>query len=374
MKELDILKLFINSSVQFIFWKDINSIYQGCNTKFAISAGFSSTNEIVGKTDYDLSWSKEDADFYTKIDREIMQSGTSQLNFEEQQTQDDGKLRWLSTSKVPLFNDENEVIGILGWYNDITSYKTMEIQIDENNKTLFDYSVQLEKSKNDLESINRDLELFSYALSHDLKTPLNGIIGIAQYLQEENDAFSNEKEEEINLMITSAKKMNLLINDILNFARTGTENLAAENVNIKEIIEDKISLLDNIILSNTTKIDIQFKDLIVRCYPDIMGLLFFNLINNGLKYNHSNQPKIIITNTESDLEYIFSIYDNGIGINQDMREKVFQPFKRVSSDNSGSGLGLSICKRIAKMHKGRIWVEPNSNGGSLFCFTISKNL
>ena len=372
MKEIDILKLFINNIPQYIFWKDINSVYLGCNTKFAISAGFNCSEDIIGKTDYDLSWTKEEADFYRKIDQEVLKSGNPQLNFEETQTSKNGELRWLSTSKIPLFNDKNEIIGTLGWYNDITSYKTMEIQIDENNKELFDYSVQLEKSKNELESTNHDLELFSYALSHDLKSPLSGILGMAEFMKMENDKYESE---EIDLIIQSAKQMNVLIEDILNFARTGTKNLSTDKVNIKSLIQDKLLMLDNSTLNSSSKIDIQFEDTIMNCYPDVIGLLFFNLINNGLKYNESENPKIIIKKTESDLTHIFSIYDNGIGINPDLNEQIFQPFKRLSSKHDGgSGLGLSICKRIVKMHKGKIWVENNPSGGSCFMFTISKNI
>jgi len=112
MKEIDIIKLFINNISQFVFWKDINSVYLGCNSNFAKSAGFASSEEIIGKSDYDLPWSKEEADFYRKIDQEVMKSGDSQLNFEEPQTLNGGSIRWLSTSKIPLLNDNNEVIGI----------------------------------------------------------------------------------------------------------------------------------------------------------------------------------------------------------------------------------------------------------------------
>ena len=165
--EKQILELFINNVSQFVFWKDLNCVYLGSNENFAKSAGFDSPDQLIGKTDYDLPWSKEEADFFRETDLKVMSSKKPQLNFEEPMTLKDGSTRWLSTSKTPLL-ENNEVIGILGWYNDITPYKQMEIEIDEKNKTLLGHSFQLEKSKKALEVANYDLEKFTYAVSLSL--------------------------------------------------------------------------------------------------------------------------------------------------------------------------------------------------------------
>ena len=102
IRKTDVLDLFINNIGQFVFWKDRDSIYQGCNINFAKYAGFDNTDAIIGKSDYDLPWSREEADFFRKIDQEVMASKEPQLNFEEPQTLSDGSTRWISTSKVPF--------------------------------------------------------------------------------------------------------------------------------------------------------------------------------------------------------------------------------------------------------------------------------
>ncbi|MFT5387321.1 MAG: PAS domain S-box-containing protein [Lysobacterales bacterium] len=109
-----------------VFWKDHNSVYLGCNKNFAKVAGLNDVEEIVGKTDYDLAWKKEESDFFRKIDREIMDSGEPKLDIEETQLQADGSKAFLITSKVPVRNKENEVTGILGVFTEITHIKCAE--------------------------------------------------------------------------------------------------------------------------------------------------------------------------------------------------------------------------------------------------------
>ena len=124
-----LLQLVLNNIPSYVFWKDRNSTYLGCNLKFAKSAGLDSPIEIIGKTDYDLPWSKEESDFFRKIDKEVMDSRIPQVNFEEPQTINDGSTKWLRTSKIPLFDENDNVIGILGTYEDITERKQMELEL-----------------------------------------------------------------------------------------------------------------------------------------------------------------------------------------------------------------------------------------------------
>jgi PAS domain S-box-containing protein len=120
------LELVMNNIPQFVFWKDRDSVYQGCNKNFAVAAGVDSPQGIIGKTDYDLAWKKEEADSFCECDARVMSTGVSEYHIIEPQLQSDGKQAWLDTNKVPLFDEEGNVVGILGTFEDITVRKRLE--------------------------------------------------------------------------------------------------------------------------------------------------------------------------------------------------------------------------------------------------------
>jgi len=374
--ERQALNLFVNNIPQFVFWKDRYSVYIGCNDNFARYAGFDNREEVVGKTDYDMPWSKEEADFFIKIDKEVMSDAKSQLDFEERQTLKNGDKRWLKTSKVPLFDENKVVIGIIGWYIDITEYKMMEIEIDEKNKALLEYNLQLEKSKKALELANYDLEKFTYAASHDLKTPIRTIVSFAQLLKKhQSKNFNKESAEYIDFIINSGHRMDNLVKDILTYARTGARELISKEVIISECVSAKLSDLKQVIKSKSVKVNLDLPDTAIKCYPHLVGMVFYNLISNAIKFNESETPIVNCTYTESSDYWIFSVSDNGIGIEPTYAKKVFEPFERLMKNGyEGSGLGLSICKRVVNIHKGKIYVENNPSGGTIFNFSISKHI
>ncbi len=374
--EQQILNLFINNIPQFVFWKDRESVYLGCNANFASYAGFDTPAAVVGKTDYDMPWSREEADFFRKIDQEVMSSGQPQLNFEEPQTLADNSTRWLSTSKVPLLDDQKNVIGILGWYIDITDYKLMKVEIDEKNQALLEYSLQLEKSKKTLELVNFDLEKFTYAVSHDLKAPIKTIIGFAQLIEDTQKENPNQDiHQYLDFIISSGKRMNSLVEDILTYARTGADDTVSEEIEIAALVSKKLLDLEQLIDSKSAMVELHLDACRLNCHPHLLGVVFYNLISNGLKYNKAQNPRVICEAVESDTEWTFSVSDNGMGIDPTYRDRVFEPFKRlVGGEFEGSGIGLSICRRIVDIHKGRIWIEDNVPCGTKFLFTVSKSL
>lgn len=373
--EKNVLSQFKNNIPQYLWWKGLDCKFLGCNKNFAEYAGFKEEKYIIGKTDYDY-WSKEEADQFRKIDEEVLATGVAQLNFEECMTTPNKGKRWLSTSKIPWYNDKNEIIGTIGWFNDITTLKEMQIQLDENNKTLHNYSFQLERANRDLEIVNMDLKKFTYAASHDLKEPVRTMKMFSTLLKnKKNQLLDDESKEYIDFIYNSAKRMELLIDDVLSYASTGSKKLKSKHIVVSDIVSEKLIDLKDIIANSSATININLPSKKINCYPHLIGLIFYNLINNGIKFNKSSTPIINCNYIETDEYWIFSVEDNGIGIDSKQLKQVFEPFKRLGGANyEGTGLGLSICQRVAHLHDGTIWIEESSKGTTIFKFSISKKL
>jgi len=371
----DFLQLVLNTIPIFVFWKDRNCNYLGCNQNFATAAGLNTPEDIVGLSDYDLAWDKKDSDFYRTIDQEVMLSGIPQLNFEEPQTAKDGFRKWLKTSKIPMFDENNKVIGILGTYEDITEKKNMEIKLQMQAEALSDKNKKLKQSNFDLEQANIDLEQFSYATYHDLQEPLAVIEGFSNLINENSSVQNNEEVLQYAKFIKAeSSRMSSLIYSVMSYTKIKEDVENFEQADISEIVADSFLKLEKTIDDSNVKISVVLPDGKIKCQPKRISLLFSNLINNGLKFNTADQPIIEIDFEENDDHWLFSVKDNGIGILEKNREKVFQPFKRLHnrSQFSGNGIGLSISRRIVNLHSGKIWFTSNNSEGTTFFFTLQK--
>lgn len=375
LKTEDLLQLVMDNIPAFIFWKDRNSIYLGCNMNFALSAGLNNPKEIIGKSDYDLPWSKEDSDFYRAVDKKVMDAGKSELNFEESQTAKDGSKKWLRTSKIPLYDDANNVIGILGTYEDITAKKEMELQLLKQAEDLKVSNEELKNLNFKLEELNIDLEQFAYAASHDLQEPLRMVGGFVGLVRKKySPMLDAEGLEYVDYIGQGVNRMSDLIRNILLFSKVEKDIESLEKVDINEILHEKIKDITHVLQESNVDLEINLPDKKIKCQPIRIGILFYNLILNGIKFNRSEKPRILINFEEQETQWLFRVSDNGIGIEEEYQAEIFHPFKRLNSREyfSGSGIGLSICKRIVQLHGGKIWCESNDLGGTDFKFTIQK--
>ena len=372
----NVLDLLINNLPQYIWWKDLNSVFLGCNEKTANFVGLKSAKEIIGKTDFDIYDTKSDAEYVRNIDKEIMTTGIPQFNFEKCLTMPVLGKRWLSTSKIPWYNDNNEIIGTIGWFTDITARKEIELELDEKNKTLIKYNHQLKQTNKALELANIDLEKFTYAASHDLKTPVQTMKSFVNLLKlKEQDNLQTESNEYINILNNSADRMLELIDGLLSYAKSGSKQLESEDVNVHQIVSEKIIDLKSVIESKSAKIKLNLPTKKIKAYSQLIGSVFFNLISNGIKFNTSSMPTIECDYTEEQDYWVFNVKDNGDGIDPKYKDQIFQPFKRLADQSiQGSGLGLSICKRIVSLHDGEIWLKDSMKGTTVFSFSVSKSL
>ena len=339
LKNKEFLKLVMDNIPSYVFWKNRDSIYQGCNQNFAESAGLASSDDIIGKSDYDLPWSKEESDYFVKIDKEVMGSGEVQLDFEEPITIQNGQTKWIRTSKVPLRNQSNDIIGILGIFEDITERKEMEFELKNHNNSLKNLNSKLKL-------INQDLEQFAYATSHDLQEPIRMIAGFSGLLKQKySGLLGDEGNDYLEIISEGAKRMSSLVSQIMTYSRINNIEDEFEEASVVELVEQVAINLDLLLKERKAQLVLDIGDIKIRCLPERMKMLFTNLITNGIKFNKNEEPNVRISAKEQEEDWYFEVADNGIGIDPKYLYLIFQPFKRLSNreEYDGNGIGLSIC-------------------------------
>ena len=226
----------------------------------------------------------------------------------------------------------------------------------------------------ELERKNIELEQFVYIASHDLQEPLNTITSFISLIEEEyKDKLDKEGGAYINYIRESANRMTMLITDILEYSRIGRKS-QFEIMDCNEIVKQVIHDMHATIFETNTKI-VCDKLPLIRGYPIEIRLLFQNLLSNAIKFRKKNiSPNIKISICEENEYWHFTIEDNGIGINEKHKDKVFVIFQRLHNTRKydGTGIGLAHCKKIIELHHGKIWVESIEDEGSKFHFTLPK--
>ena len=233
----------------------------------------------------------------------------------------------------------------------------------------------LKKSNLQLVQSNKELERFAFVASHDLREPLMNIISFTGLLQKKIDPINDPIVKDFMRFIhENANRMNHLILDTLAFTSLSDESVPLEAVDVNKVILDIQASIANTLNQKKAIIHIAQTLPIIPSNTAMVFSLFKNLIENGIKYNESNPPRIEIDYQISKHFYTFSIADNGIGIPSEFQEVIFEMFKRLQSRNEyqGSGLGLANCKKIVTKMGGKLWVESKEGEGATFYFTVKK--
>ena len=233
---------------------------------------------------------------------------------------------------------------------------------------------ELQETLIKLKRSNSELEQFAYVASHDLQEPLRMISSFLQLLQMRySGQLDSDADEFINFAVEGAKRMQNLIQDLLAYSRVTTKGNEFKNIKMEEALEQALVNLKISIEENNAIITHDSLPIITADYSQMIQLLQ-NLIGNSIKYRSDKNPEIHISAQEKDTHWIFSVEDNGIGIDSKYSDQVFQIFKRLHTNEEykGTGIGLAITKRIIERHNGRIWVESELSKGSKFYFTIPK--
>lgn len=230
----------------------------------------------------------------------------------------------------------------------------------------------LKKTVDELARSNAELNQFAYAASHDLREPLRGIVGFVRLLEKRYKGDLDEKADEfIDYIVEGVKRMDMLIQDLLEYSQVDRKGKPFRPVNCSVALEEAIHSLRSVIEESGAELTY---DLLPTVTADTsqLGRLFQNLISNAIKFRSAKPLKIHISADHKGDEWVFSVKDNGIGIDPKFAERIFVIFQRLHTrdEYEGTGIGLSICKKIVERHGGRIWVESEPGKGSTFYFTI----
>ncbi len=230
----------------------------------------------------------------------------------------------------------------------------------------------LEASNRDLARSNESLEQFAYVASHDLQEPLRVMSNYSQLIEKRyKDRLDQDANDFIDFIVDAASRMQRLITDLLAYSRVGRKDLVLTEVDFNEVVRKVIYGMSSTIESGGGAVTYDKLPVLTAHETSIMQV-FQNLISNALKFRGDKVPKIHISAKKDDGKWLFSVADNGLGIDPQYHERIFQIFQRLHSrqEYSGTGIGLSICKKIVSNYGGRIWVESEAGKGSTFYFTI----
>jgi PAS domain S-box-containing protein len=323
------------------------------------------SKDFIGKTVPEISPSfmtPETTKIIAERAKRRVQTGEPIVGVEVEHIGKEGKIIPISYSAAGIKDEKGNVIGEVVFLRDITERKKAE--------------EKLKKTMEDLTRSNEELEQFAYVASHDLQEPLRMVASYTQLLEKRyKDKLDKDADEFINYAVDGANRMQRLINDLLNYSRVGTRGKPFEMIDCKSVLDQALSNLQMAIAESDAVVT---HDALPIIFADEsqMVQLFQNLIDNAIKFKSKKTPETHIGIEEKKTEWTFSVTDNGIGIDPQYKDRIFVIFQHLhrKEEYTGTGIGLSLCKRIVERHGGRIWVESELGKGSTFYFTIPKKI
>ncbi|MFZ5428863.1 MAG: PAS domain S-box protein [Bacteroidota bacterium] len=285
----------------------------------------------------------------------------------------DHTIRWLLVNgRVIERNETGQGIKVRGTLMDITERKQFQEKLETLNAQL-EQKVQQRTAL--LEEANKELEAFSYSVSHDLRAPLRHINGYVDMLNRKYyDKLDEKARHYLDTISGAATKMGTLIDDLLQFSRTGRKEISFTELDLNILVQEVLKELEPVINARKIKWDIQELPKVSGDYT-LMKLVWTNLIDNAIKYTRNQPVAKISVGYKTEMEnFVFCISDNGVGFDMKYANKLFGVFQRLHSQSEfeGTGIGLANVQRIIHKHSGRVWAEAEKDRGASFYFSLPK--
>jgi PAS domain S-box-containing protein len=366
------MRLFLDSIVEnlpsMVFVKDAESLRFVRVNKAAEDLLGLSREELLGKSDFDF-FPETQAKLFVAHDRDVLNSGQLlEIPVESVATKHRG-VKLLRTKKVPIVDELGRPQFLLGLSEDITEQRRTEERVQSLHEEVATHAQQLELAI-------KELEAFSYSVSHDLRAPLRHIMGFVDLLLRQNlEQLDATGQRRLTTIRESAQRMGQLIDDLLLFSRMGRTELQNSPMDLNKLLRAVLTDLE----PETKDRRIQWK---VQALPTVEGdpamlrLVLTNLLSNAIKYTGTRPEAIIEVGSDEGLDGHIAVYvkDNGVGFDMEYEHKLFGVFQRLHGNEEfpGTGIGLANVRRIIHRHGGKTWAEGRVDQGATFYFSLPR--
>jgi len=315
-------------------------------------------DKIVGENLWDVYQDATELEFYSQY--HIAMREQVKVSFQQYYPTLE---KWFDVSAYPSSD------GLSVFFKDITDRKKTEQRLRELN-------IKLKQQADDLAASNAELEQFAFVASHDLQEPLRMVTSFLTQLEKKyGDELDEKAKRYIWFATDGARRMSQIILDLLNYSRIGRVDINPVQVDLNEVMEAVMRDFKKTVEEKDAEVNWDVLPEIVADRSTIHSLMS-NLVSNAIKYHtNENRPVVNISSEETDFSWRISVLDNGIGISPEYSDEIFHIFKRLHTidEYPGTGIGLSVCRKIVENHDGKIWLESSQSKGSTFTFEIPKS-